>query len=664
MATFDSNDRNSNNPVIPDFAVLDASTAELELIENPHQDANVRGGDPWVPPAHFGQSGIITQSRIPDWPPQKNTPLIFGEKYKQISSTPAQVDEAKHFFAEWTSTETEANKQHGKQRSTVFSVMQYREHPESGQTLWTQEQWDSLIAGLDSDGVLMRHASIWHDQDLNDSGQIKPLHFHGVIQLTAGSEKQISYLARRAFLPASRIQTAKTTFVRGGVTSGPNVANIAFFDFCEYLVHENSSSRKVGKNLYSRDEVLANFDFAGFLDAGRPLAGGKQAAKKMSDVDELAMRVQEDGLSVADAQKEDPLAFNRGETRIRRARAAYLSSQPLPPLRINIYIYGKGGVGKDALARALARQLVPGDWEPGVKEPFFVLGGENVAWEGYDGEPVVIIEEARAGSLIKSFGRKELFTFLNPFPAKQKLNVKNSSVLPINTITIMTGQEDYLSFLNGLAGEYKDRDGLQHQAEDKGQAYRRVPLVIPMDIDSFTLLCNSGFMDGQASFLEYQTVGVFKQSMRELLTRTKGLPEAQLQIEAAQVQPIVEQYDRVVAATSIDSEDPDALVAEFLASGIGSRDWSNEVSRLSELEAEIATLQAKTQPDPVSGFDVNGTWPVPADFDFEQEALAQLEQFHINKHFELERLHSEREALLVEFLSHGVKPFDISETVH
>ena len=72
---------------------------------------------------------------------------------------------------------------------------------------------------------------------------------------------------------------------------------------------------------------------------------------------------------------------------------------------------------------------------------------------------MICTKEATAASLIGQLGRRNVFRYLNPFPGKSKQNVKGASTLPVNTITILTGPDDYKTFLDGLAGEYVGKDG-------------------------------------------------------------------------------------------------------------------------------------------------------------------------------------------------------------
>ncbi|MCT2989785.1 hypothetical protein EFN19_10860 [Propionibacterium freudenreichii] len=492
-------------------------------------------------------------------------------------------------------------------RGRIFKIQSAWVHPDSGATLITKERVEQAVRRKGN----LRTAWIDHDRDTYSKedvaenpravlGQLKPAHVHVVEERR--NSTSVAAVARAYGLRPEQVEVAKG---RG-----------AFLDCCEYLTHEHAQQQASGKHLYDDGAIHANFDLRGALDHHRAQRTGlarSSEAIKLSAVDRLAMMIQNEGLTLMEAEALDPLAYNRGEPRLVRARSTYLAKQPQPPFRMNIYLFGEGGTGKDALARAMARQLVPGDWIPGVKEPFFILGGENVTWEGYDGQLAVIIEEGRPASLVKSFGRKELLTFLNPFPARQKLNIKNSSVLPVNTFTIITGPDDYETFLDGLAGEYIDRSGTRFTAENKNQTYRRIPMIIPVRDDEFDLMVNKGFVDNTSEYREYYYYKGIRQNIRQVLRRVKGIEDpdrrvdVQLAIEAKQVQPILAQHERIVSSVSTEYEDPDTLVEEF--SGLG--EFVSEEERAASRADALA--RARAQADGVTaGFLaaglINRTW--------------------------------------------------------
>ena len=442
----------------------------------------------------------------------------------------------------------------------IFMITTDWVHPDTGAVIITQKAVEENVARNSN----LRAAWVNHDKDVYTEadaktnpraivGARKPSHVH--IVLERRNQTTLAAVARAYGVPPSQVEVKKG---RG-----------TFLDLCEYLTHEHKNQQSLGKHRYDDSEIHANFNFRSAVDDHVGSRGKPGGDRKITPEDALALRVLHGELTVAEAMVTDALSFSRAKTRISSMRSTFLAHQPPPPCRINIYLEGPGGIGKDLLAKALARTLVPGDWEPGVRDPFFAVGGDNVSWEGYDGQQVVIIEEARAGALIKKFGRNELFQFLSPFPTKQLFNVKNSSTQLLHTVTILTGPDSYADFLDGLAGEYVDRFGQEHKAENKAQAYRRFPIIIPVREGEFSLAVNKGFVNGTRDFEEYETYGPFRQSMQELAIRAKGISDAQrrietqLALEARQVRPIVEQHARVIAATGTTGEDADALLAEF-----------------------------------------------------------------------------------------------------
>lgn len=485
-----------------------------------------------------------------------------------VCSTPEQIAEALAFYATWTANETDEQKHYAQGRSTVFSIMQYRVHKDTGEVLWVREQWDALISALDELGILEAHAAIWHDKDHFPDGRDKPLHFHGVIRLKPGFEKQIRFLAIRASLPASRIRRPGDAYAEGKVVTGRLAADISFYDFCQYLVHEDERSREQGKFQYPRDEVAASFDFGAFLDAGRP-AKAKNSRTKATPVDMLALAIQEEGLTLREAKRQDPLAYNRAIGRMERSRGVYLSSMEAPSMVMNFYISGIGGVGKDLLARALARSLAPD-----VESPFFVVGGQNVTFQKYDGQPVLIWEDHRAGAMVaKVGGRGELFSLLGPYRdpgASPDVNVKHGSTRLVNAFNIVTGPDDYRTFLDGLAGEYAVMQGgvkVQHKAENKGQAYRRFPVIIPVSEGEYDIYVNKGFLDGTREYEVYEEYRHMRQGLEALARRAQLIEDAveRAQVladrERATVLPILEQVRRLeISGEAISA---DEVLAEF-----------------------------------------------------------------------------------------------------
>lgn len=94
---------------------------------------------------------------------------------------------------------------------------------------------------------------------------------------------------------------------------------------------------------------------------------------------------------------------------------------------------------------------------------------------------------------------------LEPFQGeiKRKQNVKYSSVSLINSVNIFTGADSWTDFLNGLVGEYTDKNGRTYKSENKAQSYRRFPLIIPVSQSEFDVMLNEGFMQDNHNWTQY-----------------------------------------------------------------------------------------------------------------------------------------------------------------
>lgn len=238
----------SRNPVA---AASEPTESPAQRTPVPYATGNVCAGDPLGPP-RIGVTGFDSGIAIPETQPGNEAttvPLgvspslsaVVGRGFRVVTSSAEEVASAREFFRAWKAHETEGQKAHARERSTVFSLMNYHRHPQTGAVIWTQEQFDQLIGTLQSEGILDRAAAIWQDSDSDANGNPVPLHMHAAIKLSPGAEKSVRWISDRAEIPASRVQTPKESRAAEGKRAevGPMAAERAFWDFCSYLTHEH-----------------------------------------------------------------------------------------------------------------------------------------------------------------------------------------------------------------------------------------------------------------------------------------------------------------------------------------------------------------------------------------------------------------------------------------
>jgi hypothetical protein len=373
-------------------------------------------------------------------------------------------------------------------RKRIFSISQYEFNPTTGEDLHFNEE---NIKNCVAHKTIKEYAYIKHDKDVctkedevngHKIGDVKPTHWHLIIKCDRAVE--LETIAKWLGIPPQYVE------VPGGVG--------AFLDCVKYLTHEDEKQQKLGKYFYSDDEVIANFDFREAL-AKRDEQRLRYNGHDLSVKDQMRYDVHYNGKTLRECQIEDPINFNRDVFTLRKYRGEYLTYiAQMPNYRINFYIDGKGGIGKGTCSKLLAKVLFPN-----IENPYFEVGGSGVPFQTYDGEPVLIWNDRRASSFIGDFGRDETFDMFDPIPSPAAHDVKYGQTRLINPINIINGIESYEDFLNGLAGEYTDKQGTFHESEDKGQSYRRFPIIICLREEQFDVLFNKGVMENTREYEQY-----------------------------------------------------------------------------------------------------------------------------------------------------------------
>lgn len=331
----------------------------------------------------------------------------------------------------------------------------------------------------------------------------------------------------------------------------------AFLDCVEYETHEDEKQQKLGKHKYEDSEVVSNFDWRKELDtrAERMAKYGMDLSPKQA----LRHKVLYEGMTIREVEEQYPTEYTEDATTLDKFRGKYLCERaPMPAFRISYYIDGPGGIGKNVASKALARSLFPDVPDDRL---YFEVGGGNVAFDGYDGQPVVIWNDRRAAGFIGTFGREETFDIFDPHPTNARHNVKFGSIRLVNAINIVNGVEPFNDFFDGISGEYTDRYGKDHEAEDKGQILRRIPIILCLHEEDFDVLINKGVAYGTREYQDYIAYKGVEGSFKQLAQRLEG--KARAKVEMSMMQPALTATAIVQSRETKKIDDPNNIPADF-----------------------------------------------------------------------------------------------------
>lgn len=456
-------------------------------------------------------------------------------------------------------------------RKRVFHAVQLENNPSTGESFNFNE--DNIKRCLNHK-VIKEYAYIRHDKDVytkddekngHTAGEPKPPHWHIVIRCDSAIE--IETIAKWLGIPQQYVDAPKG---RG-----------AFLDSVEYITHESDKEQAKGKHLYSDDEMKANFDFRGELDKRE--TNRLKYGKDMDIKEQMRFDVLYLGKTLYECMKESPLNYLDDCQTLEKLRHRYLVEiATIPSLRINFYIDGDGGMGKNTAARLLAKVLFPNK-----EKPYFEVGASGVAFQHYDGEPVIIWNDKRASGFITDFGREGTFDMLDMHPSDSVQNVKYGSTKLINEFNIINGVDGYREFLDGLAGEYKDKNGCIHLAEDKSQSYRRFPIILCLRADSFDCLINKGVAEGTREFEQYIEYKNLQGSFARLAQKLEG--EAQVTIAKNMLDIPIKGVKVIKKNEKIKISNVDDIPEEF-------KDYGSQVKRISTF-IDFALIDSTLDPD-------------------------------------------------------------------
>lgn len=458
-------------------------------------------------------------------------------------------------------------------KSRIFNIMQYEKHPKTGEFLLTEEKIKDALAHR----TIKRWAYICHDKDLFTAldeesdpdlvkGNIKPRHWHIVIEM-GSNQVEIGVIAKWLGIQDNFINVAK--------------GKGAFLDCVKYLTHEDDKQQGLGKRLYPDDDVVANFNFREELDkrAERLLRYGKDLNEKDMIRNEVLYR----GRSLEWVRSNYPLAYQDDMTYLEKCRLKYISEIcEMPAMRLNFYVEGRGGLGKDLISKAIARSLIDRDGVMKDNEIFFTIGADKATFEGYDGQPVIIWSDCRAITLLNKLdSRENVFNVFDMFPPDIKQNIKYGSVRLCNKINIVNSIQPWQEFLDGLAGEYKGKDGSTRKSEDKGQSYRRFPFFIRLHEEDYDLGMNKGVFEGTREYEQYIMYEGIRGNFQRIVEKGGKNYKVINAINGQVLQPVVKEYDKLESKLQHEQEGTDEEIYDYFIKDLG---YGKPKKQLKQLE--------------------------------------------------------------------------------
>lgn len=376
----------------------------------------------------------------------------------------------------------------------------------------------------------------------------------------------------------------------------------AFLDCVEYLTHEDEKQQKLGKYRYPDSCIFTSDSFSDWrqqLDARIEVEARYGAGK--TAVERFILDVFKYGKTLNECKREmDGNDYINNLTKLQHARGEYLSNAEMPNTRITFYVYGDGGIGKNIMCELLARALCPDIQD--ITDIMFGVGSDNVGFDGYDGQPVIIWQEMRAADLMSNQGRRTVLVALEPHPRKSDgaINVKYGKTQLIHKYNIINGVDPYDKFLSALAGEYIDKRGVEHHAEQKNleQFYRRIPIIIPISEDMFRILVNSGVFNGTREFTQYCEYSFMVGSFAKLQQRCGNNKPLMIDISKPLVFPIVDAASRVEEKLDVESSENE--IRAFMAEngyGVGVDMNGHSDPRTEQEYQEFLKLWAEVYPE-------------------------------------------------------------------
>lgn len=382
-------------------------------------------------------------------------------------------------------------------------------------------------------------------------GDAKEEHIHVVLKFK--SARALNEIAKWFGIPVNMID----------IVNGKG----AFDDCAEYLIHK----KQVEKAQYQPSEVIANFDYIAWLDNKmvKDELHGKYHMH-IDDLNDIVNEVAVNGLSLRNV--EDMISapiFLRNKKLFTDARAKYIYEKAImPPVRFVFYVDsdGKAGAGKSVVTKALCKQFATKEYGANpmldigqLNDYIYKAGQQGVAWDKYDGQPIVYIDDRNARDLLFEFGGHDgVKNLFERFPEKETMNIKYGNVCVIAKYIIINGIQPYADFVNGLNGTYSTVSGCKVQSDnDITQYTRRITGIIKIDENEIAILFNKGILNNTREYEQYIAVSAMKCNFEKAIKTLKG--DALYTIEEKTLQDVIDNTNKIADNVTNKISNPDDI---------------------------------------------------------------------------------------------------------
>lgn len=328
-----------------------------------------------------------------------------------------------------------------------------------------------------------------------------------------------------------------------------------FLDAIDYGDHADEKSQLLGKTLYDESVYVAckeGFDWKQAL-ADRDTYKEEYGIDSPTQLQRWKQDLLKGRKTLNDCYEENIDLYADNIQKLERWRNDYVSKRcPLPPMRQTFYIEAEsaqGGEGKSVCTHALAK-LLASEYGADVSKPYYELNDyifncndSKVAMQHYDGQPIIVLNEMKAGDMMVAFGgRRGVKELLDPFQeSKSSYNVKFGDCCVVARYIIINGIQSSEEFKDQLA---KAKDVNDDTSEDKAmkQFNRRIWGGIKIiDDEQIAIMFQMKWLDPTAEKYRYEEICRLRTNWARL--REKYTGQALYDCSKQRLQPLIDKID-------------------------------------------------------------------------------------------------------------------------